>query len=74
MANCYHTELYRQRYESNSMTLSTTTVPGTANVTTWVHEYMQAHRVLTGLQTFREIRQPDDTTGEDSVPGADTRS
>lgn len=56
------------------MTLSTTTVPGTANVTTWVHEYMQAHRVLTGLQTFREIRQPDDTTGEDSVPGADTRS
>lgn len=74
MANCYHTELYRQRQESNSMTLSTTTVPGTANVITLVQEYMQAHEVLRGLQILREIRQPHDTAGEDSVPGADIRS
>lgn len=45
MANCYYSELYRQRRESNSVTLSTTTVPGAANVITWVQEYMQAHKV-----------------------------
>ena len=74
MANCYHTELYRQRQESTSVTLSTTIVPGTANVITLGQEYMQAHKVLRGLQILRELRQPDDTTGEDSMPGADIRS
>lgn len=74
MANCYHTELYRQRQESDSTNLSTTIVLGAVDVITLVQEYIQAHKLLTGLQILREIRQPDDTTGEDSVPGVDIRS
>ena len=61
------TTLNRIGKASDSTNSSTITVLVATDIITLVQEYIEAHKLPTGLHLLRETRQADDTTGEESI-------